>query len=114
MSQAGAQLAFGFAYVYQREIEQRARDVLPNERFIDIHFADLVRDPQGTVASVYRRLGWPFREGARERVAAYAAEKPKDSRGPHRYSLSEVGLDAREERERFAFYMAEYGVPEES
>ncbi len=114
MSQAGTRLAFGFAYVYQREIEQRARDTLPKDRFIDLRFADLVRDPLETVASVYRELGWPLRDDVRERVVAYAARNPKDSRGPHRYSLNEIGLDADEERERFAFYMAEYGVPEES
>ena len=66
------------------------------------------------MASVYRQLGWPLDEAVRERVLDYAAQKPKGSRGPHRYSLSEVGLDAREERERVAFYKAQYDVPEES
>lgn len=114
MSQAATRLAFGFAHVYQREIEQRASAVLPNDRFIDVQFSDLVRDPLETVASVYRRLGWPLGADVRERVVEYAAQKPKGSRGTHRYSLGEIGLDAREERERFAFYMAHYGVAEES
>jgi len=113
MSQAPALLAFGYSYIYQQELEQRASGLLPDDRFIDVQFADLVRDPVGTVAGVYRDLGWEFTRDARSRVAEYAARKPKGSRGVHRYSLDEIGLDADEERERFGFYLARYGIPEE-
>jgi hypothetical protein len=113
MSKAAAELAFGYAYIYQREIEQRAEGLLPADRFVDIHFADLVRDPVDTVAGVYRALGWELPRETRERVAAYASRKPKDARGPHRYSLAGVGLDAGAERDRYRFYMEHYDVAEE-
>ena len=112
MGQAPAQLASGYAYLYQREIEQRASGELPDERFVDVHFDALVRDPVGTVEDVYGRLGWSFTDEARSAVSRYAASKPKDSRGVHRYSLDEIGLDGREERERFRFYTEHYGVTE--
>ncbi len=114
MSMAPMLLAGGYAYMYQQEIEWRAAGILPDERFVDVDFDALVRDPVGTVESVYQKLGWSFTEEARQQVANYAASKPKDSRGAHRYSLDEIGLDAAEERERFRFYTEHYGIAEAS
>jgi len=114
MSRAPVLLAFGYAYIYRKEIEQRASGVLPDDRFVDVQFSELLRDPVGTVGAVYRKLDWPFTDDVRARVAAYAASKPRGSRGVHRYSLDEVGLDAEEERERFRFYLEQYGVPDEA
>jgi len=113
MSRAPALLAFGYAYIYQQEIELRASGALPDERFIDVQFSELVRDPVATVEEVYRRLDWPFPDGVRRRVADYAASKPKGSRGAHRYSLEEIGLDPEEERERYRFYLEHFGVASE-
>jgi hypothetical protein len=113
MAAAPAQLAFGYAYVYQREIEQRASGVLPDEHFIDVQFAELVRDPVGTLAGVYAKLDWELGGDVRERIAAYARAKPKGSRGAHRYSLAAIGLDAADERERYRFYTQHYGVANE-
>ena len=70
-------------------------------------------DPGRGIAAVYARLGWPFTREAGEKIAAYAQAKPKGAHGFHRSSLSEVGLDAAAERERFAFYTEHYGVREE-
>jgi hypothetical protein len=104
-------LASGYAYLYRREIEQRASGELPDERFIDVQFADLVRDPVATVADIYRRLGWPCPDDVRRRIADYARRKPRGSRGVHRYSLASVGLDADEERNRYDFYLKHFSVP---
>lgn len=113
MSSAPGLLGFGYAYVYQREIDQRAGGGLPDDRFVDVQFTELVRDPASTVEGVYARLGWEFTDAARQRIDRYASDKPKDSRGPHRYSLEEIGLDAGAERERFRFYTDHYDVTEE-
>ena len=103
-------LAMGYAYVSQKEIERRENGKLPNDQFIDVHFQDIVKNPVGTIERVYERLGWPIDDDIRERVADYASHKPKGSRGVHQYSLAGVGLDAAQERERFAFYMEKYGI----
>jgi hypothetical protein len=47
-------------------------------------------------------------------VRAYVAAKPRGAHGAHRYGLSEMGLDAADLRERFAFYRERFDVPEES
>lgn len=113
MSKATAALAAGYAYLYRREIDQRASGVLPDDRFVDVHFDSLVRDPAGTVEDVYCRLEWPFTDDVRRRVTGYAAGKPRGASGVHRYSLAAVGLAAEEERRRYGFYTDHYGIAEE-
>ena len=114
MSAAAGLLPIGYAYVYRKEMEWRESGVLPDDRFVDVLFDDVVRDPVGTVRSVYDRLGWAFSSEVGSQIAGYAKRKPKGAHGAHRYSLAEVGLDAEAERERFAFYRERYGVREES
>ncbi len=113
MSAATALVPAGYAYIFQQEIDWRQSGALPDERFIDVHFDDVVRDPVGAVGKVYERLGWEYTAEARQHIGDYAKAKPKGSRGVHRYSLSEVGLDASTERDRFAFYTRHFGVREE-
>jgi hypothetical protein len=110
LSQAPARLAFGYAFIYQQEIEQRESGLLPDDRFIDVRFEELVRDPMTTLERLYEKLGWGLDAEARGKIAAYAAQKTKDGRGVHRYSLEEAGFDADEERRRFRFYSERYGV----
>ncbi len=113
MSAAAALLPIGYAHVYRQEIEWRRSGELPDDQFIDVQFDAVVRDPVSTIADVYARLGWAFTPEVGQAIAEYAREKPKGSRGVHRYSLEEVGLDAAVERERFSFYTDHYGVREE-
>jgi hypothetical protein len=113
MTRTTAALAAGYAHLYRRELAQRADGTLPDDRFVDVHFDRLVADPVATVEDVYRRLDWPFPDDVRRRVAGYAAAKPRGAHGVHRYSLEAVGLDAAEERRRYAFYTRHHGIVEE-
>jgi len=113
MSRTARALAAGYAHLYAREIEQRASGTLPDERFVDVHFAELVADPVGTVREVYRRLDWAFPDAVAEGVARYASARPRGAHGVHRYSIAGVGLEAAEERRRYAFYLERYGIAEE-
>ena len=110
MSKVPGQLAFGYAYVYQREMEQRASGELPDAQFIDVQFEDIVQEPVATIEGVYAKLGWPIDDTVRTGIGDYAKNKPKGSRGAHAYSLAESGLDADAERERYRFYMERYGI----
>jgi hypothetical protein len=110
MSQVPAQLAYGYAFIYQQEIEQRESGALPDDRFIDVRFDDIVRDPLKTLETVYTDLGWRFGAETRRRFSEYAAKNAKGARGAHRYQLEEAGFDADHERERFRFYSDRYGV----
>ena len=111
---AGAEsTAAGYATIYRRQIEQRARGELPDDRFVDVRYADLLADPGGAVERIYAALGWRFAPALRQAVVDYVARKPRGAHGVHHYSLEEMGLDPAVERKRFAFYCDHFGVAEE-
>jgi hypothetical protein len=106
-------IARGQASSYEREIAQRADGTLPDDRFLDIRYADLVTEPLATVETIYESLDWQLEESTLRKMSDYLVRKPKGARGEHRYSLAEMGLDAAAERRRFAFYGERFRVPEE-
>ncbi len=110
MSRAAERLAFGYAYIYELEMKERKQGLLPDERFIDVRFQDMLCDPIGCVENVYRRLDWPMTDEIAKRISDYAKAKPKGAHGVHQYSLDEIGLDATAEAERFRNYMERFEV----
>ncbi len=114
MERAPKRLAFGYADLYAREIEERAAGVLPDDRFVDVRYHDLLADPVETIRGVYEGLGWRLSNDVAQSIRDYIAAKPKASRGAHRYSLEEMGLDPASERERFRDYQERFQVPDEA
>jgi hypothetical protein len=106
--------AAGYANIFEDEINARADGTLPDRSFVDVRYADVVADPAGAIERIYAALGWALPSGLPDAVRAYVAAKPRGARGAHRYGLSEMGLDAADLRERFAFYRERFDVPEES
>jgi hypothetical protein len=90
------------------------RAAYPDHPIIDVQYADLVRNPVGTVAAIYTEAGRSLEEGAASAMAAYLAANPKGKYGAHRYDLAEFGLDTLEVRDRFAGYIDRYGVAVEA
>ena len=97
----------------RKQIEWRASGVLPDERFVDVRYADLVRDPLAVISQIYDAMGWRLEPEVERTMVSYIDEKPRGSRGAHVYSLANMGLDPPEERERFRFYQEHFGVPNE-
>ncbi len=83
------------------------------KQFCDVRYADLMRDPVGTMARVYGHFGLSLSREAAERIRAYLAAKPKGKRGAHRYAFENLGREAGAERERFRGYQERFGVPSE-
>jgi hypothetical protein len=79
-----------------------------NDRFADISFADLQRDPVGTLQTSYERLGLSFADATCAAVNQWAAGHKPGSRGAHEYDLADYGLTPESVRERFADYLATY------
>ena len=89
--------------------EARAKGSVP-DRFVDVHFQSLLRDPVATLRAAYARMGRSFGAEHTERVRAYLAEKPKGKFGTHRYTAEEWGFDADELRTSLAPYIEHFGV----
>jgi len=64
------------------------------ERFIDVAYRDLVRQPVGTVAALYERLGRPLSPEVTASITAWLAQHPQHAHGAHRYAPEDFGLDA--------------------
>ena len=84
------------------------------DRFVDVHYHELVRDPLTVVRRIYAHLDAPLTDAAEQRMRRFLAENPKDKHGPHRYSLETFGLDAADLAHRFKAYREHLGIPSES
>src|SRR6516162_9763200 len=88
------------------------------QRFVQpifhVHYLDLVADPVGTVAALYRHFGDALHPGAALRIGRLVKAKPNGGYGAHGSRLEEYGLDASLERERYARYMAHFGIQAEA
>lgn len=84
------------------------------EPIFHVHYLDLVADPVGTVAALYRHFGVTLHPGAAARIGRLVEAKPNGGYGTHGSRLEEYGLDASLERERYARYMAHFGIEPEA
>ena len=92
----------------------RQRADLPPERIIDIHFPEFIADPVAAVGKIYSHFNLERGEHAESAMRAFiAAGRETDRHGRHSYRFEDTGLDAAEERLRFAAYQAHYGVRDE-
>jgi Sulfotransferase family len=99
--------AFGFAL--NDVAERRAKHDLP-DRFVDVHFQELLRDPVATLRAAYERMDRRFSDEHVEAIRRYLAEKPKGKFGVHRYSPEEWGFSAAQLRRDLAPYIEHFGV----
>ncbi len=80
-----------------------ARANYDSAQFYDVDYQDLVADPLGTVADIYRHFGLTLTDEARKAMEASHSESQQGERAPkHKYSLADYGLTAEQVKERFA------------
>jgi Sulfotransferase family len=91
-----------------------AQEQLFAEPIFHVHYLDLVKDPVGMVASLYRHFGETLHPDAALRIGRLVEAKPNGGYGAHGSRLEEYGLDAALERERYARYMAHFGIRPEA
>jgi hypothetical protein len=102
-------IAAVFSFALNNVAERRAKHDLP-DRFVDVHFQALLRDPVATLRAAYQRMGRRFSDEHAEAIRRYLAEKPKGKFGVHQYSPEDWGMSAAELRNNLAPYIAHFGV----
>jgi hypothetical protein len=102
-------VAAAFAFALNSVAERRAKGDLP-ERFVDVHFQELLRDPVAALRAAYAKMGRPFTDAHAGAVRRYLAEKPKGKFGVHAYTPEEWGFTAEGLRRDLAPYIARFGV----
>jgi hypothetical protein len=106
-------LVRGVAMGLEKMMSERASGTTPDAQFVDLRYADLMRDPLAAVRRVYERLGMTLPDAVAERMRAYLAAKPRGKHGEHRYRLEDFGIDRERLRRAYAGYCARFDVPVE-
>jgi Sulfotransferase family len=75
-----------------------------------VHYPDLVADPAATVSALYRHFGRILDPAAAERIKRRVAANPNGGYGRRRARLEDYGLDPGREHQRYAHYMARFGI----
>lgn len=89
----------------------RVRDQVPEDRVIDVQFADFVADPMAVLRSINEKFGLTHDAEVEARAQRYLDDNARDKFGLHTYSLEDFGLDRRDVDAAFADYRARFGVP---
>jgi hypothetical protein len=82
----------------------RSRERWPADRFLDVDYRAVGRDPIGEARRVYDWLGIPLGEDALRAMRRFIEQNPREKRPPHEYTLAEYGYT----REGLAADFAEY------
>ena len=102
-----------FAAGLNGSVHMRESGMVPAERFVDVHFAELMTDPASTLRAAYTRMGRDFTDDHAAAVLDYLARKPKGKFGAHRYQPEDWGYTAESLRQAMAPYINHFGVSRE-
>ncbi len=94
-----------------RSIDVRRR--ADPERFVDVSYYSLLKDPFEEMRRIYARAGIPFTQEALQAAQSTARANPQHRYGRHRYDLASFGLDKASLDRRLGFYREEYKIPHE-
>jgi hypothetical protein len=92
-----------------RGLAERDR-LVPPERVIDIHYNEIVADPEGAVVKIYQYFGMDVDEDGRKRIRQFQTDNPQTKHGRHTYAAEDFGLSVEGLRERFGTYIDRFGV----
>ena len=101
----GPQIGADAMETWSRGLERfnTARAKYDSAQFYDVDYRDLIADPIGTVADIYRHFGITLTDEARQAMADAHANSQTGERAPkHTYSLADYGLTSEAVKEQFA------------
>lgn len=91
-----------------------ARVELGHDKIIDVHYADLMRDPISTMRNLYQELGEELTPETEARMKAWLDDNPQEKFGRHEYKLDQFGLKVGDVQGMFERYLSEYDVEAEA
>jgi hypothetical protein len=76
----------------------------PGDRFVDVMYADQIKDPLGTAIKVLERLGEPVNDKVIADLKAWMTANSRENRAAHHYTLEEFGLSPELIEKHYGFY----------
>lgn len=89
------------------------RDKFGEDKIIDVHYADLVRDPVGETKKLYAKLGDEWTPEAEAGIQAWVDDNPQNKFGKHEYKLAQYGLSKESLAPLFERYLSRYDIERE-
>lgn len=86
----------------------QVREQHPAERFLDIHFADTVKQPLHVLEQVYAFANLPFTDKARADAQGWLSQNSREKRASHDYSLERFGLNEAQMTRDYSEYRARH------
>jgi hypothetical protein len=86
------------------------RGRIGEDRFLDVHHVDLVRDPLGTIRRVYEFLGLELDHKTELVMKDWQATNRSGAHGTHEYHPADFGLSAEQIHSDYDFYIEHFGV----
>lgn len=99
-----------------REHVERVMDVrerIGQDRIVDSHYADLMRNPLEYMRTLYAALGDELTPEAEAAMQAWLDDNPQRKFGKHEYKLAQYGLSKEMLEPLFERYLSEYDVEPE-
>ena len=93
------------------EVTMATRDKADPDRFLDVSYYELVKNPIAQVRRIARWAGIGFGDEAVRLAEQYARANPKDRIGRHAYHLRDFELDAESIEDNFGLYRDRYAIP---
>ncbi len=85
---------------------------MPHRAF-HVRYPELIKDPLGTLSSLYRHFGLTFDTRGEELFRRAIEERPNGGYGRNSYRFEDYGLNPATERHRYFSYVARFGVQTE-
>jgi hypothetical protein len=85
-------------------------DPAVDERFVDVHYTDLLSDPLSTLAQVYEHLELELSAETEAAMTRWLADNHRTRHGVHSYSLADCGLSVGEIDQAFDDYLRRFEV----
>jgi len=87
---------------------EAARARIGEDRFVDIDYREVAREPLVQAQRVLEKMGLPADGGSEAAMAEFMAGNQREQRPMHDYSLERFGLDENEIKQAFADYRSRY------
>ena len=90
-----------------------SREALGHDRIVDVHYADILRDPMTAIRQLYTQLGDTLTPQAEAAMQAWLDNNPQGKFGKHEYALDQYGLSVEALEPGFERYLAHHNVARE-
>jgi hypothetical protein len=84
------------------------RERIGDDRFIDIDYRDLLKDPVTVARETLARIGVTLDEEGETAIRSWLTENARDQRTSHEYSAAQFGLSESELEQDFANYVRRF------